>query len=227
VNIQYSKKKEELRHDPVMESIIRAKQFVEQRASYFTGGLIAVLFVVAFVFIYQSMRKSSVEKAQEAFGRAMSAFSSRDEEKAIELLTVVSDNHKHTPQAVYSAYILGTIFINRGQHDQAIEWLKLAVSKRTDVGFAGAAALEALATAYEAKEDYDNAIAYGEKALNDRRLSYRRPEIRWKLALMQKNLNRFDEARRFCDQVLADTLAVDLHQRVRNLRVEMDLAGKS
>jgi tetratricopeptide (TPR) repeat protein len=227
VNITYSKKKQELRRDPVMDSIGRGYEFLKKNSSTITGALVVALFVLISVSVYRSIRESSMLKAEEAFGRAMTAFAAGEQSKAIELFTIVADNHEHTPHAAYSAYMLGSISLSYERYDEAITWLEVARARQKGAGFVGAAALEGLLTAFEGKGDLAKAAEYGRKALAEESIAYRYPAIRWKMALLSRQLGRLDEVRGYCDQIVADSLALDFRQKAENLLVELQIQGKS
>jgi tetratricopeptide (TPR) repeat protein len=226
VNITYSKKKQEMRHDPVMESIMGAREWLVKNRTVVTSATFGVLFVAIIAMVLFSVRTASMQKAQEAFGRAMVAYVDRDEAKAVELLTSVADNNKHTPQAAYSAYLLGSLYLAQDKYDEAIEWLQ-SVASRHDAGFVPGEALEALGMAYEGKGDLQNAVKYYGKALGDDRVAYRQDAVRWKLALIKQQQKEYGEATALCQKILADTLAADLHPKAEQLIAEIRYAGKS
>src|SRR5271157_1458969 len=100
-----------MRSDPVMEFIIQAKDFFIGQSNLFMGIAVGVLIVLGGVMIYSSVKKSSVHKAQEAFGRALIAYeassvnnasANENLEKAVETFKTVVDNNKNSPQAIYS-----------------------------------------------------------------------------------------------------------------------------
>jgi tetratricopeptide (TPR) repeat protein len=226
LNITYSKKKQEMRHDPIMESLLDVKNWLAKNNTVLASVALALVFILVVGAVYMTIRRSSIEKAQEGFGKAMSAYVRGDEAKAVELFTNVADNNKSTPQAAYSAYIIGSIYLNQDKYDEAIEWLS-QVANRNDAGFVPGEALEALGTAYEGKGDIDNAKKYYDKALADNRAAYRHPAIRWKIALLDNQLKQFDNAKNQCRKILSDTLAVEFHSRAQQLMAEIRYSDKS
>jgi len=223
LNITYSKKKQEFRHDPVMEWLAAARDWLVKNSTLAASVTLGAVFILVIAAVTMTVRRSGLEKASEAFGSAMAAYAAGNEQKAVELLAAAADNYKGTPQGAYSAYLIGTIMLNEDRFDEAIEWL-LPVSSRRDAGFVPAAAREALATAYEGKGDLDNALKYNEMALNDKRITYRHPAIRWKLALINKELKKFDLAETQCTNILSDSLATAFHSRARQLLAEMHVS---
>lgn len=219
-----SKKKQELRRDPLVESLVRAREALARNSAAVTSVVIVVAFAAVFLFVYNSMRQSSLRKAQEAFGQAMVAYMGDDQVQAVEQLTIVADNHKGTPHAVYSAYLLGTIALRQGKTDEAVEWLEVA-HKGKDAGFVNAAAAEALAGVYESRGELETALEYARKALQEEKLSHRHAALRWKMALVNQQLKRFDQAQEQCEALMADTAATQYHKKATTLLAQLRVAG--
>jgi tetratricopeptide (TPR) repeat protein len=188
--------------------------------------------------IFNSIKKSGLQKAQESFGKALVLYeigsgSSKgaDENflKAVDAFKAVVENHKGTPQATYSAYLLGNIFLKQQRFDEAITSFNAAVSANPRTGFVGASALEGLATCYEAKGNTEEALTYLKKALQDERLRYRGPALAWKSALICKDLKKVDDAKSYCQKIIADTMsaAASFKQKAENMLVELSIQEKS
>jgi len=235
VDIKYSKKKQEMRKDPVLEFIMRAKDFVVGQSNIFMGVTVGIVLTLGGVMIYNSVKKSGNQKAQEALGKALIAYESgasaqgENLYKAVESFKAVVDNSKSTPQAVYSAYILGHIFLRQQRFDEAITWFNTAVSNNSHTGFVGASALEGLSACYEAKGNPDEALNYLRKALSDERLTYRASAIEWKIALISRDLRKFEDAKAECRKLLSDTVsaAAGYKQKAENLLTEIRIQEKS
>lgn len=219
MEIKHNKKKQEMRRDPVLEGIVKAKELATENSNRLIVILAAILLAAGGYFAYTHVKKQSIGKAQEAFGAAMIAYSARDTAKAVETLTLVVDNHRGTPQAGYAAYLLGDMYLGAGKYDQAIKWLDIA-TRRTNAGFVSGEALEALAVCYEATGDLEQAVEYYRLALGDERISYRFPAIRWKLALVLFRSDQPDEAKRYCEELVGDTLAGEYRAKAENLLAE-------
>jgi tetratricopeptide (TPR) repeat protein len=236
VEIKYSKKKQEMRKDPVFDFIMRAKDFCVAQSNFIMGLSVAVVLVVGVILIYSAIKKSGNEKAQEAFGKAMLYYENGNSAgnggenlfKAVEAFKSVADNNKNSPQAIYSAYILGHIFLRQQRYDEAITWFNAAISKNKSNGFVGASALEGLAACYEAKGNVEESINYLKKALSDDRLEYRSPALEWKIALMSRDIKKFDMAGTMCRQIIADTTysASEYRQKAQNLLTEIQIMEK-
>lgn len=226
MNIQYNKHKQELREDPVLDGLLKAKDFVKKNSNVLIGALIVIVFLVAGWVTFSYFQKNSSQKAKEAFGAAMIYYNENQIDKAIENFRITAENHRHTPQAVQSAYMIGTILYNQGKYDEASTWFESASSGNASSEFVNGQALEGLAACYEAKGDAKASLKYLEKALNDKRNQFRHPAILWKMAL----LNRTSDAaitRKICNQIMADTLANEYRQKAENLIAEMDVSSSN
>jgi tetratricopeptide (TPR) repeat protein len=229
VEIKYSKKKQEMRQDPIMDFLTDAKEFIDKNSNAIVVVAIAACVVLAGGWAYRYFKTTGEEKAQEAFGRAMVAYQSGDEARAVEAFRSVIDNNKSSPQATYSAFVLGNLYLQQGKFDESITWFKEAQSKNDHAGFVGADALEGLAACYEAKGNREEALGCLQKALEDQRIRSRFPQLAWKAALLSKDLGRLADAKRYCEQIVADTVsqAAPYRQKAGNFLTEIQVLEKS
>ncbi len=221
MNIQYNKQKRDVNNDPLVDALLRAKEFVTAHAQSLVVFGIVVVVVVVGVLTYQGMKARSIRKAQESFGSAMMAYASGDNQKAIDALSLVQSNHANTPQASYSALLMGNLLLNQGKYEEAIKHFEFARARGSGTFVAGSA-LEGLAACYEAKGDNARAISLLEQALADSKVGFRRSSLRWKIALISKNTQLFDKALRYCRDIVSDTSASDYRTRAENLLVELE-----
>ncbi len=223
MNIKYSKKKEELRKDPVLEFIEKAQVFVTKHSNIIISGFAAILLLFAGFHIYSRVIKSKKLKAQEDFGRATLLYASNETAKAIDGFTRVIENHKNSSHAAYSAYIIGHMYLAQEKYDGAIYWFEKVASHRKKIGFIRGESLEALATCYEAKGDYKQALQYFDKAIHNKQLVYRYPAIRWKMALLNKKIGDMDKVEYYCNELISDTLALKYKMDAENLLAVLHL----
>lgn len=221
MNIQYSKQKQELRRDPVMESLLKANEFLFAKSNAVLAVGVAALVALGGYTAYQSMKRMSIAKAQESFGKALVVYAANDAQKATEALALVVENHGNSPQAAYSALLLGSIYMREQRYDEAAKWYEAARSKAGSGNLVRGSALEALGTCAEWQGDNDKAVGYLSQALKDESVKYRWPSIRWKLALISKGQGKADVAERMCQEIVSDTLAADLKGDAENLLAEI------
>jgi tetratricopeptide (TPR) repeat protein len=206
-----------MREDPVLDLFFKGKSVIVKNLNAMVGVVLVLVFAVGFTVIYSQIRKSNMEKAEEAFGNAMIEFNNRNIEKAIEGFRIVADNHPGIPQGSTSAYMLGSIFMTMSRYDEAIKWFNAVSTKNKDIGFVGGEALEGIASCYESKGNIPLALEYLGKALKNDQIKYRHGAIRWKMALLCRQTNKNEQARSLCKEMLSDTTIGDLRQSVENL----------
>ncbi len=222
MNIKYSHKKQEMREDPVLEFLFKAKEYCAQNANSLVGIGIGVVIVIGFVLVYSQMKRSSQEKAETAFGQAMIEYNNRAVDKAVEDFRIVADNYKNTPEGAMSAFMLGSIYFNVSRYDEAITWFETSASKKSPVDFISGEAWEGIAGCFEAKGDIPKALEYYQKALDDGKIKYRRAAITWKMALLNQKMNNSDRAKVLCQQIISDSTATDFRQRAENLLAALE-----
>ena len=221
MNIKYSKRKEELRRDPVIESFVKGRVFIKDHGNRIMTSIVIVVLVFIGFQIFNYIKESRLSKAQDDFGRAMIVYSEGDMAKAIEAYNMVIENYKKTSHAAYSAYMIGNINLLKENYDGAIDYFEKAVSNKKNSGFIQGQSLEGLATCYEAKGDLTKSLQYFEKTLNNKTVAYRYPAIRWKMALINKKLGIDDKVFHYCKEIISDTLALDLKKKAENLLASM------
>lgn len=226
MNIQYSKKKRELRRDPVLETLNAAKQFVIHNGTYLVGGVVVAALLVAGFLSYLSMERRGVERARIAYGNAVMAYRSGNVQEAIDALAVVAENHEGTPQASYSALLLGNILHRQRRFDEALAWFEKAREESSGDTFIRGGALEGMAACYEGKGDYERAVELLEQARAEKWYAYRHPALRWKMALLLREIGEEERAARLCTELKQDTTAVEYHDEADVLLTEMSVADR-
>jgi tetratricopeptide (TPR) repeat protein len=206
-----------MRDDPVLDLVFKAKTFVLKNLNGLIGAVLVMVFVVGFSVIYSQIRKSSLEKAEVAFGNAMIEYKNGNIEKAIEGFRIVADNHRNLPQGPTSAYMLGSISLTLSRYDEAIQWFNSISPNNKKIGFIGGEVLEGLANCYEAKGDNTKALEFLDKALKNDQIKYRHTAIRWKMALLYQKINKNTQAEALCKEMLSDTTIGTMRPSVENM----------
>ena len=205
MNIKYSKQKQELREDPVLDGLLSTKEFVQKNLNTLVGVVLALVLVSGIFLVFNYIQKSRIKSAREEFGKAMVFYSEQKLTEAVDQFRTVAENSRRSVAGTMSAYMLGSILYQQGRYDEAITWYE-AVNKGANVGFINAQAYEGLAACYEVKADTTAAIKNLELALDDERASYRRNALRWKMALLSRSSDMV-RAKKICEEIISDTTA--------------------
>lgn len=200
--------------DPLAVGIITAREFFKKNGSSIAAVTAAVVIIVGGALLYNSSRAAAVKNAQELFGVAILDYNAGDYGTALEVFRTVASDYRRTPLGTMSAFMMGSIYLERKDADQAIRWFEAAVSGPA-AGFVRGQALEGLAAAQEEKGDIPSAIRNLERALRDKNAAHRHNAIRWRLALLNKD--DADAVSVYCRELIADTLAAAFHQKAENL----------
>ena len=200
--------------DPLIDGIIGGREYFRKNGSTIVACVAAAVIIGGGVLFYNNMKETNIRKAQEYFGIAIMDYNAGEIDQALKSFTTVANDHRSTPLGAMSAFMMGSIYLQQKDPDQAITWFEAAVSGG-EAGFVRGQALEGLATAYEEKGDVSNAIRHLERALRDRSAAHRRNEVRWKLALLNKD--NASVAGNYCRELIADTLATAYHNKAENL----------
>lgn len=223
MNIKYSKKKEELRKDPVMDSIEKARVFMVNHGNKLIIGLIVVVLALAGLQIFSYLQKKKMIEVQEDFGRGMLLFSKQDEANAIEAFNGVVEEHGNTAHAAYSAYMIGHMHLFKENYQEATEYFNKALQNKQNKSFVKGEALVGLATCAEAKGELQESLDFFEKALSEKTIEYRYPAIHWKMALLYKKLGNKEKVEYYCNELISDTLALDYRKKAEGLLATSEL----
>lgn len=221
MNIKFSKKKEELRKDPVMEYMQKTKDYVTKNSRELLITLVVIIIAGGGVQAYLSVRNSTVSKAQNEFGKAMILYQENQEDKALDAFRDVYEKYGNTQLGAYSAYMLGQLFLRKGNYNETLLWLEKVVSYNKNIGFVRGESLEAMGVCYDAMNDREKALESFTKALDDKSINYRHPAIRWKIILLYKNMGDKEKMNQYCKELISDTLAVEYRKKAENLLAVM------
>ncbi len=217
MNIKYNKKKEELRRDPVLESIEKSRIFIKNQGNKLIASIVVIVLIFVGFQISSYLKNKKLEKTQDAFGKGMLLYSEHKKEDALAAFKKLVTDYPNTSHAAYSAFMVGHIYLSKDKYDEAIEYFQVASSNKKDKSFIRGEALIALATCYESKEDLEKSIQYFNKALENQNIQYRYPDIKWKMALIYKKLGNKDRVKYYCNELVIDTLATDYTKKAKNL----------
>jgi len=216
LNIKYSKKKHELQDDPVMDGLLKTKEFISKNSNSVTGVIIAAVVVIGLGVGYNQFRLRKIENAREEFGKAMVAYNEKNTEAAISQFTAVAQNYRGSISGSMASYMLANILYTQGRYDEAIDWYNTVLSG-PDIGFMTVEANEGISACYESKNDIGSAVKYLEKAIANEKAAFRYSALRWKLALLTKDSDPA-KAVTLCNEIIADSLANDYRQEARYLK---------
>jgi len=222
MQIQKNKKKEELKSDPLVDSLVQAKEYVNKNSSTLTTIVVICAVVVAGIVIYRNNRSRLTFQAQEAFGKAMVAYTTGDMTGAVNLFTEVKNNYMNSPYASYSNLLLGSIAIKEQKYAEAETFYREAVASGKNKLFIAAGAKEGLAAACEWNDKDNQALSLYDEILQDGEYIFRHADIRWKAALLNRRLGNTAKTVDLCNTIVADTAATTYHQKAQNLLAEIE-----
>jgi hypothetical protein len=207
--------------DPLIDGVMRAKEFVSRNGTMIAVCCAAVVIIVGGAFIYNNRKETNIRKAQEVFGVGILDYNAGRLDAALRSFADAADNYGNTPIGAMGAFMAGSVYLEQDNADQAVTWFEAAV-KGAHGGFVRGQALEGLATAFEKKGDISSAVRHLERALADKEAAHRHSAIRWKLALLNKD--NPGAAAAYCKAIISDTLAAAYHQKAENLLATIDAA---
>jgi len=221
LDIKYNKQKQELRDDPVMDFLLNSKDYLQKNQKKLLNLLVIILVGFIAYIGFNMYKKNNDAKIQSAFGTAMIEYEAKQMKKAEENLKVVADKYPQSAQGMQSAFLLAGLYLDSAKYDESEKYYKISSKEKE---FIGAQSYEGLGACYEAKGNVQAAIESYNKALANQNATYRHGAIRWKIALLQKDSNK-NIAIDLCKKIVADTNAVEYHQKAENLLAVIEIGG--
>ena len=115
-------KKQELRHDPIREYIVKGVQYFNENSSTVLKVFAVIVLGIAGISYYNHTRSMMVENAANITGRAQNTFINGNLDEALVKFERVLDNYPDTPGAVQSlVYLLNDAVTN--QDEEAVQSL--------------------------------------------------------------------------------------------------------
>jgi tetratricopeptide (TPR) repeat protein len=149
--------KHDLKDDPFVTAVLKAKEFVYEHQNAFFIGLIAVIVIVAGTLWMTNSRQSTRESASTQFAEALQSFRAGDIKTAEEMFKIIDERFGGMEQGAYSAYLAGKCALEDGRNTEASEMFESYLRRADKYPFFHDAALDGLATAWANERDYAKA----------------------------------------------------------------------
>ena len=115
-------KKQELRHDPIRENIVKGVQYFNENSSTVLKVFAVIVLGIAGISYYNHTDSMKVENAANITGRAQNTFINGNLDEALVKFERVLDDYPDTPGAVQSlVYLLNDAVTN--QDEEAVQSL--------------------------------------------------------------------------------------------------------
>ncbi len=165
------------------------------------------------------VQKGRETDAKTAFG---SAFIEQEKTGSFntEELSNIYETTTESAFAGYAAYQLASIALEKGEIDAAVEWFDNALAKRPSSDIILCGIYEGKGVALETSGDDEEALKYYEKALEMK--TFRKNDIRIKIALLKKKSGDLAGMKAVCDMMINDTTVTpELKQNATNLLITL------
>lgn len=193
----------------IVEVRDQAQSFIDRNQKVIFGVLTALVVLVGGYFAYNNFYKKprqqeAVEqmfRAQEQFERDSFALALTNPGGGYMGLLDIIENYKGTKAANIALYYAGISYLNLGKFEAAIDYLKdfKPVGQVTPMMRHGA-----LGDAYSELQDFDQAMSYYKKALNEKANDAITPYFMKKVALLQERNGNTAEALKMYQEIYRD-----------------------
>ncbi|MCO6490643.1 MAG: tetratricopeptide repeat protein [Phaeodactylibacter sp.] len=184
-----------------------AQSFVDENQRLIFGALVALVLVVGGVFAYNNFYKKprqaeaaeQISKAQEQFERDSFALALTNPGVGYMGFLDIIENYGGTAAGNSAKYYAGISYLNLGKFEAAVDYLKdfSAEGAITPIMKNGA-----LGDAYSELNDFDNAMKYYKKAVNETENDFLTPYYLKKVGLLHERNGNFAEAQKAYQEIL-------------------------
>ncbi len=189
----------------IESALTKTEQFIEDNSkvlSYIILGIIAAVLIVIgarrfYLKPLQEEASSQMFMAEKFFERDSFNLALNGYGTYPGFLQITED-YGITKAGNLAEYYAGICYLQLGDYENAIDHLE---SFKTDDLLVGAAKYSALGDAYVELGEYDKAVNNFEKAISDFRNDYSTPLILKKVALVYEEMNEFDKANDFYQEI--------------------------
>ncbi len=159
---KYSKK--ELKHDPLVDSMLKAQSYYETHKSKITNSVLAVVVVVAAILVFNHFHSNTMDKATTILGKAQVELDRLNTAGAESYLTMLEDGYAGTDAANQGIFLLAGIKYKQKQFAQAKELYQKFVDSYSGSAILLSSGYAGLAACYEEENDYKTAAEFFQKA---------------------------------------------------------------
>jgi len=127
-------KKEEIKHDPVREAILKVVDYFKKlsKTKYFTYtiyGVIGIVAIVAIFVLYKSSTKPGIsQEADYYLIQTIVALANQDTIHAPALLDSLTTTYRKTTSGMRAFYYAGAYYLKRGDNEKALMYFKKFLS---------------------------------------------------------------------------------------------------
>ena len=151
--------KSELEEDQFVEWILKAADYLKQRAQLFIVGAAAIALVVS-VFVYvKSSQADAKKEAAELLGQALIRDEAGQPAESMLKLGLLTDSYAGTPAGAQGTIILANRYFAQGEYAEAEKLYRSYLDEPSPVDILLFASRSGIASCYEAKEEFQLAAS--------------------------------------------------------------------
>ncbi len=200
--------------EKIAESVLH---WVINNKNIVIGAVAVIALLVAGASTVSYMQKKNLEEAKTEYGQIFINMQKTGKYDENALLTVYENSSEKT-FAGLAAYQLGMLSIEKGEYQKAVDYFDNALTKKPAAEFIVSSIYEGKGVALEFLGNKEEALTNYAKALEVKKSSFRRSDIRMKIALLKRNSGDAAAAKVECEAIVADTMATpEMIQNAKNL----------
>lgn len=158
--------KKELKHDPLLDSVLKAQTFYEKNRNILTYSVIGVIAVVLITMWVSALMKETEQEAVTLLGKAQVEYDQFNYIKARDFLNVLLEGYAGTDAADQGTFLLANLNFNENKIDEAAAMFQEFVDGYSGSDILLASGYAGIGACREAKKQYANAAESYMKAFS-------------------------------------------------------------
>jgi len=193
--------KKQLKEDKLVTYTFLVRDFIEENWKKITIGIIAVLIVIALVFIYINSKKKATQDASYQLSIAERKYLNGDYENAIKELSLVANNFSGTSSAGVAVFYLANSYFFIEDYKNAEENYRKYINDYGGDKDLLCSAYSGLGAVYEEKKEYQKAAEYYMQAAEKFPKNFQAPECMLDAARCYKYAGNYQKAEKILDKL--------------------------
>jgi len=146
-----------MKEDKLVTTTFQLTEWIQNNSQKIlkVGGVIVVVGIIIFIFL--STRARKIEKANQLLGKATTEFRLGNLNQAVMDLESITNQYGGTQAALQATFLLGNIYFQSGQFDQAISAFERFKTRYKDDPLLLASSISGIAQCYLEKKEFNRA----------------------------------------------------------------------
>jgi len=194
--------KKELKHDPLLDTLLKAQTYYEQNTNIIYGALAGIVAIVLIVLLVNYIQDVNAEEATALLGKAQVEYDQMNYDKARDFLDRLIDEYSGTDAGEQGLFLLANLNYQDEQYAQAKTLFEEFTDSYSGSNILLASGYAGLAACYEQEKDFKTAADYYDRAQSRAGEFTKAGDYLYLQALCLLNAGEQEDAREVLDELV-------------------------